>query len=210
MATFAELAAYERETIPDEPQPAHPKAGRPCVERLDGRHYRVNFAVQTGPRPNVHAMQTEAQLLKELVQELRRLLDPDGCNVDPPDVLVTAPTLPAVSRILGACEKAGIATHCPVRLRDRRLDAPDPRNEPLFQPGKVTVSTIKSAKGHTAHVCHVAFVHELAAEGATKEAAQQARAQLHVACTRETLYLDLWGLPCPLMAEAQRAHDALT
>src|SRR5262249_19065947 len=96
-----------------------------------------------------------------------------------------------------------------VRLSRGEGGEADPRDQPLFQPGKVTVSTIKSAKGYTAHVCHVAFVHELDEMAMTRPGQQPARAELHVACTRATMFLYLWGLPCGLMEEAIKAHYAL-
>ncbi len=50
MAEFAGLAEYEKETIPDDASLDHPRAGKPCVERLDDRQYLVNFAISEGPR----------------------------------------------------------------------------------------------------------------------------------------------------------------
>jgi len=159
----------------------------------------VNFAVKRGPVPNIHIASTEADMQSALIRELRRILDPKRQNVEPSDVLVMAPGREDVCALTSACDKAGILWHTPVS-KDR--------DQPLFQQGRVTVSTIKSAKGFTAPVCHVAYVHNLA-DRRDLEAQQQARAELHVACTRATIFLDLWGTPCDLMSEADLAAQDL-
>jgi hypothetical protein len=43
----------------------------------------------------------------------------------------------------------------------------------------------------------------------SKEERQEARAQIHVACTRSSLCLTLWGTPSPLMNEARRTLESL-
>lgn len=68
-------------------------------------------------------------------------------------------------------------------------------DEPMFQEGKVTVSTIMSAKGHTAVIVHFIGVEQLDRwinTGSIDER-QESRAQFHVAATRATLRLELWG-----------------
>src|SRR5262249_6699596 len=60
------------------------------------------------------------------------------------------------------------------------------------------------------HVCHVAFVHALDGAALPKEARQRNRAQLHVACTRSSLFLDVWGVACPLLKEAEQARALLS
>lgn len=209
MATFAEIAAYAKEQIPHDASIDHPNAGKHCVEKLGNRHYKVNFAVQSGSVPNVHCSESETQMLKELVKELKSLIDPSGHNVDPPDILVMAPTKSGVEKIVEKCRDEGLVIHCPVRLGSWKPGDVEPRDQPFFQKGKITVSTIKSAKGYTAHVCHVTFVHELAQPSDKRQAHQEARAQLHVGCTRATLFLDLWGIGCELMREAELAAAAL-
>jgi superfamily I DNA and RNA helicase len=83
----------------------------------------------------------------------------------------------------------------------------DGRDLPVFQEGRVTVSTIKSAKGYTAHVCHLVYLHSFEKENMTKEEIQQMRTQIHVACTRSSLYLDLWGTHCSLINEARQIRS---
>src|SRR5437588_640477 len=75
--------------------------------------------------------------------------------------------------------------------------------------GKATLSTIKSATSYTGHVWDLAYVHALGGDNLAKEALQRNRAQLRVPCTRSSLLLDLWGLPCPLMQEAEQARALL-
>jgi hypothetical protein len=92
MATYAGLAEYEKETIDHDPAVSHPRAGKPCVERLnpDRPQYRVNFAVRNGPRPTLH-VHSRNQQIREFVRELRRELFEETCRVDPVDILVMAP-----------------------------------------------------------------------------------------------------------------------
>jgi hypothetical protein len=71
------------------------------------------------------------------------------------------------------------------------------------------VSTIKSAKGYTAHIGHVVFVEELEGTGESTSWEQQARAELHVACTRITLSLDLWATGGALIDEAADVRNVL-
>jgi hypothetical protein len=202
MATFAGLAEYEGHPIPDDPALAHPHAGRPCVERVGDRRFRVNFALRDGPAPDLRVCPSEDALADGVARELRRLTGPAPCHIQPPDILVLAPSKPAVERVLLACARHGVPAHCPVPLDARQRLKGDPRDAELFQPGKVTVSTTRMAKGFSAAVCLVTSVHELDARQWSKEAAQRARAELHVACTRATLYLQLWGLAGGLMGEA--------
>jgi hypothetical protein len=211
MAEFAGLAEYEKETIPDDASLDHPRAGTPCVERLDDRQYCVNFAVSKGPPPDLHVGLTEELMLNDLANAVKRLVDPEQGNVDSLDILVMTPEKEQARRVASTLASCGIDTHVPVNFdydgsrRGNGSARSDPRDMPFFQPGKVTVSTIKSAKGYTAHVCHVAFVHTLDIDASQKERRQQSRSQLHVACTRSSLRLELWGLRCPLMNEAEDA-----
>jgi superfamily I DNA and RNA helicase len=215
MAQFAGISEFEKDVIPHDPSVAHPHAGKPCVEKIDDRQYRVNFAVHEGPLPNVHAYLTEEEMLSELAKEIGRATDPKRGNVEPSDVLVMVPEKKHVTSVVVALSGQRIPTHVPVKLgvdkRDgaRHSDQGDPRDLGCFVRGKVTVSTIKSAKGYTAHVCHLAYVHRLDGDALKKETRQMNRAQLHVACTRSSLFLDLWGTSCALMSEAEKARAAL-
>ncbi len=51
--------------------------------------------------------------------------------------------------------------------------------------------------------------HTIHSEAPPKERRQQSRSELHVACTRSSLRLELWGLRCSLMNEAENARDVL-
>jgi hypothetical protein len=215
MSQFAAISAYEKETIPADPAIDHRNAGKPCVERIDDRQYRVNFAVHDGPLPNVHPCVSEEEMLTKLVKEIERVVDPNRGNVDRADVLVMVPEKKHIEAVVKALALRNIPTHVPVKLENEkkgggnRTNRADPRDLGCFQRDKVTVSTIKSAKGYTAHVCHVAFVHMLDGDALRRETRQQNRAQLHVACTRSSLFLDLWGTSCSLINEAERARAVL-
>jgi superfamily I DNA and RNA helicase len=215
MAQFAGMSDFEKEVIPQDPSVAHPHAGKPCVEKIDDRQYRVNFAVHNGPLPNVHVYLTEDEMLNELVQEIERVIDPKRGNVDPSDVLIMVPEKKHAKDVVAALSERKIPTHMPVKFdvektgRAGYANQGDPRDLGCFVRGKVTVGTIKSAKGYTAHVCHLAYVHRLDGDALKKETRQKNRAQLHVACTRSSLFLDLWGTSCSLMREAEKARAAL-
>ncbi len=165
MAEFAGLAEYEKETIPDDASLDHPRAGKPCVERVDDRQYLVNFAISKGPVPEVHVSPTEELMLNELARAVQNLVDPQQGNVDSSDILIMTPERDQIRRIVAALASRGIDAHVPVKLdgSDSRNGGgsgrSDPRDQKFYQVGKVTVSTIKSAKGYTAHVCMLAFVH---------------------------------------------------
>jgi superfamily I DNA/RNA helicase len=210
---FSGVSEYEGELVPLDPEAPHPHAGRPCVEKAGPRRYHVNFAIQDGPPPRVYPFKRADEQEEALMRELRGLLAPEGGSVSPSDILVMAPTKEAVRRIQAACEEEGITTHVPLAPEgpppDGVRSGHDPRDQYFFQPGKVTVSTIKSAKGHSAPVCLVAFAHELDRAGRGKEAQQCARAELYVACTRSTLVLDLFGVEGPLLEEAEKASQAV-
>jgi superfamily I DNA and RNA helicase len=212
---FAGISEFEKEVIPYDPSIAHPHAGKPCVEKIDERQYRVNFAVQNGPLPNVHVYLTEEEMLSQLAHEVERVIDPKRGNVEPSDVLVMVPERRHARSVVSALAERKIQTHVPVKFDDENKDGArpvaqrDPRDDGCFVRGKVTVSTIKSAKGYTAHVCHLAYVHTLDGDALKKETRQKNRAQLHVACTRSSLFLDLWGTSCALMSEAEKARAAL-
>ena len=176
----------------------------------------VNFAVSDGPIPNVHPCVTKGEMLTELAREIERVIDPKRGNVDRADVLVMVPEKRHIEAVVKAIASRNIPTHVPVKLENEKKGAgnrasrADPRDLGCFQRDKVTVSTIKSAKGYSAaYICHVAFVHMLDGDAMRKETRQQNRAQLHVACTRSSLFLDLWGMSCSLMNEAEKARAAL-
>src|SRR5262249_20458902 len=153
---------------PDDPALKHPNAGKPCVEKMDDRHYRIDFAVENGPVPQVNTFDTDADIVRGVVGEVKRLLDPGLGNVGPSDILIMAPERNDVRMIADALGRETIPAHVVRGLSKKEREASravDPRDQNFFQPGKVTVTTIKSAKGHTAHVCHVAFVHNLCVQG---------------------------------------------
>jgi hypothetical protein len=215
MVEFAGISAFEGLSIPDDPSIDHPNAGRPCVQKIDDRQYVVNFAVGKGPIPNVHQCLAEEEMLGQLVAEVEAATNPRGNDVQPCDVLVMAPEKAQVRRLASALSERGIQTHMPARVENGRTAGGtvprrrDLRDDGLFAPGKVTVSTIKAAKGYTAHVCHLAYVHSLDGVGLDKEARQRNRAQLHVGCTRSSLFLDVWGTSSLLMSEAEKARAAI-
>lgn len=208
MAEFSSMNEFEDLDIPIDPSIDHPNAGKRCVERIDNRQFKINFAVHDGPPPNVHICINEDDILNSIIREIKEIIDLKGGNVSPSDVLIMAPYLQQVKQISERLNAEGIQTHNPVKF-PVELGGRDGRDSGGFQDNKVTVSTINSAKGYTAHICHFAYVNSLEKEDMTKEQIQEMRAQIHVACTRSSLYLDLWGTRSSLMQEAVSAREAL-
>jgi superfamily I DNA and RNA helicase len=151
------------------------------------------------------------ELIEKLVHKIVHQIDAQGEQVDPRDLLVMSPTREYVEKIAGGLRRAGIRVHVPVKPVEYERGITDPRDRPFFQPAHVTVTTVHSAKGHTAALCHLVGVEQLCAtsENELTERAKTIRAELHVAATRASYQLGLWGLPCPLMEEAQAVIDFL-
>jgi len=220
MAVFTNLNEYTKRTIPDDPSLNHPNAGKPCVEVMGKRQYKINFAVSRGSLPSIYKKTYRGELLKKLMKTIKEQLNPSFDNVDPRDILIMTPKKESLLEILKALESVEIGWHCPIKFdfhSDPRAKTKsenefrnwDPRMEAFFQEGRVTASTIKSAKGYTAHICHIVFIEDfpINSELKNKEIEQRCRAELHVACTRATLSLNLWGCGGSLMQEAE---DVLT
>jgi hypothetical protein len=218
MAVFTNLNEYTKKTIPDDPSLNHPNAGKPCVEIVGKRQYKINFAVRRGPLPIVCKKNNREELLAEMIKIIKAQTNPSVANVDPRDILIMTHKKESLLEILNALDSGGINWHCQNNFDfqdDPRANAKsanefknwDPRKEPFFQEGCVTASTIKSAKGYTAHICHIVFIEDFPINSSlnSKEVEQRCRAELHVACTRATLSLNLWGCGGPLMQEAEDA-----
>jgi superfamily I DNA and RNA helicase len=205
MATFADLNDYTKEIIPEDPAIDHPNAGQPCVVKLDQRIYKINFSVSNGAPPHIHCCVNEEEMLNSLADTVIKHLHPDGGNVQPHDILIMAPNKKHVRKIAAILNSSQIPVHIPLSL-----DGNDLRDKGCFVDGSVTVTTIMSSKGYTAHVCHLAYAESLECSNGDLKKSQEARAQFHVACTRSSLILDIWGLPCPLMVEATQAAEAVT
>lgn len=201
MAQFSDIAAYTKETLPDDPQLGHPNAGKPCIEKLDKRRYLINFAIHKGSFPEVFIDDSQEVLINKLIDKLKYDIDPSRGNIDPSHILIMTRYKNDVEIITKYLDSKGIKCH-PV------VDGT--RDEYIFQEGKITVSTIHSAKGYTAHICHIMFVNKLNQPGQRDLSDEQrSRAMLHVGCTRAMSYLSLWGSNCPLMQEAQQARAAM-
>lgn len=216
MATFAGLNEYTGKYIPDDPSIDHPKAGLPCVEKIDKRLYKINFSIHDGSPPKIYSLENENIMVDELVRSIRAILSPNEessgwqpnkqGNVQPSDVLVMVPEQKQAIYLGKALEAVGIKVHFPFKSASLGLDN---RDQGCFCDGRVTVSPIKSCKGYTAHVCHLAYAHSLPIFDESLRKAQQARAEFHVACTRSSLILNVWGVPSLLMTEAQQASDVV-
>jgi len=170
MAIFTNLAEYKHEQIPEDPLIGHPNAGKPCVEEIAPRQYRINFAIYAGRLPDVHKETSRAAVLAAIVEHVRSEIEVGG--VEPDDILVLTPRKPSELELLCALEAAGLRCHAPRDHgpRDPRRARPgftarDFRREQLRQPGHVAVSTIKGSKGYTGHIVHVAFIDELEGDG---------------------------------------------
>ena len=217
MAGFADLASYVEEMIPDDPQLNHPNAGRACVERLGERRYQINFSLRSGQWPTLHTYEEREAMFEALVGSLEHLTAQDGQQVDPRDILVMAPNKQTVWKLAECLRRRGLKVHVPIKQAwraDGENAFKNPADEPFFQDGTITVSTIKSAKGYGAHVCHLVAVDELCVgmgdgQDSQRDYEQLVRAEFHAGATRALLHLEVWGQPCPLMTEAQQVIDCL-
>jgi len=231
MAAFAELASYEKEKIPEDPSIDHRNSGKFCVEKLGERHYQINFAIRKGQPPLVKILNKMEQL-EYLKNDVRTLTDENEYNVDPKDILIMCPTTLGVEMVKTILTEAQVKWHSPNKTKvdqealqiefrnagiiinpaidhySNRIG--DPRDALLFQKTKVSVSTIKSAKGYTAHICYLVFVEDLAKLAEQSEDhMKQARAEFHVGATRATLGLTVLGDSCFLMEEAVKSSEDL-
>lgn len=223
MATFANLNEYSKFKIPNDPTMNHPNAGKPCVELIGPRQYKVNFALAVGALPKVYHEIDRHTLLNHLTKNVKSDLNPKLANVDPRDILIMTHRRESLLEIMNALDSTGIKWHCPIKLSysvdpraknfssEHEFKIWDPRKEPFYQEGHITLCTVKSAKGYTAHICHVVFIEDFAIddESCKIEREQQYRAELHVACTRATLDLSLWGTGGYLLKEAEDALEEL-
>lgn len=204
MAGFADLAGYVEEKIPADPQINHPNAGRACVERLGERRFRINFAVRSGALPKIHAFERRAEMIETMAQSIQRLVAKDGEQVDPRDILVMTPNRNSLGQIADSLIRRGLKVHVPIKLYSSASDE-NPADQPFFQDGMITVSTIKSAKGFSAHICYLAAIEDLGVvTEVDRDHEQKARAEFHVGATRASLLLEVWGQRCPLITEAEQ------
>ncbi len=194
MATFADINSYKEEKIPADPLLQHPNAGKPCIEEIGNRSYRINFALHDGPFPKVNIITDYNIFWEEYIDKVKFLIDPVRGNILPSDILIMANTRENIVTVSQHFKSAGIKYRIAHKERDSQF----------FQDDTITLSTIQSAKGYTAHVCHLLFVDRLEQPGKTKRIREQKeRAKLHVACTRSKTSLELFGTDCPFMTEAK-------
>jgi len=195
MATFSDINSYAKEIIPDDPQLGHTNAGKNCIQKIDERKYQINFAINKGPFPKVKIDEDNNNLLNELIKQVKYDIDPTRGNIDPTHILIMTREKEDVANLAKIFESEKI--HCHAVLEENK-------DQYIFQEGKITVSTIHSAKGYSAHICHIVFIDKMVQpEQYNLVDEQRSRAMLHVACTRAMSQLFLWGKNCPLMQEAE-------
>lgn len=171
---------------------------RGLVEEV-GDHMRVGFAEREGERPGIHTFDTEAQEVEWLADKVIDLIH--GQQVRPEDILI------AFYRS-STFQYTRLQELIRARLPQIDFvlpfgDSPD-KQQFIFKPGAVTISTVHGAKGYDAPVVFVAGVDRFDDNNA-------GRAAFYVATTRAKLILHLSGLDRPgsLLDEALSVSQVL-
>lgn len=201
MATFADINSYINETIPNDSHLMHPNAGKPCIEKLEQGDFRINFAIYHGPFPKVNLIIDYNSFWQDYTNQIKFLIDTSRGNLSPHNILIMAQNKDDIEFISQ-------------KFKDKNIEfriAYQKRDDKFFQDGKITLSTIHAAKGYTAHVCHLLFVENMdQPDQSGRSRDQETRARLHVACTRAMTSLQLFGLDCALMQEAQKVANNIS
>jgi hypothetical protein len=157
-----------------------------------GDHVRVGFAERENKVPDVHLFATEQEERVWVSQEVVRLIRHE--QVRPEDILV-AFYRPALFDFEDMERR--IAAELPELGFVHPFGGSDDRDQYIFQPGCLTVSTVYGAKGYDAPIVLVVGVDRFGYTG-------EGRAAFYVAATRAKLFLTLTGVDRPdtLLREA--------
>jgi hypothetical protein len=169
------------------------KAGRKA-----GGPWRVRFAPREGPPPRLTVADGPAKEAETLVARLRWLVGEQ--QVRPEDVLVLAYTNKRVAALADAV-RADLSARALPSVAGVDVST-DNKDRMLCQRGRLTVSTVASAKGYDAQCVLLASANEFPADVG-------GRATLFVGCTRASEYLEvLASARSGLVGEFERAAQA--
>jgi superfamily I DNA/RNA helicase len=141
-------------------------------------YFHVNFAARTGAKPKLTVASNPQQELEYIVRRVRYLLKEQ--HVRPEDILLLTFRKDRVEQIAEALASADLGQ--PVEIHD----ALQSKDFALNQPGRLSVSTVASAKGYDAFYVIVASANDFPDD-------IKGRASFYVGCTRAIDRLEVYS-----------------
>jgi superfamily I DNA and RNA helicase len=163
----------------------------------DESRVRVHFARRIGPAPVVRAFQDRQAEYAWVATEAARLMTDE--QVRPDDILVVAETAEGLSALAGRIREL-----CPSLAGFSHPHLGGEKDEHILKPGRVTITTTRSAKGYDSYVVFVAMADRF-------PLTPPGRASFYVGCSRARLMLYVTGVggDGTLVEEAGRVVKAL-
>jgi hypothetical protein len=159
------------------------------VARTNGL-WRTRFASRDGDSPRLTIAQSAADESQRVVARLRWLLGEQ--MVRPQDILVLSHTRQRVLQLTDAIVAARLPAVSGLHI------AFEDKDRPLGQVGKLTLSTVASAKGYDAFAVLLVSANEFPTD-------VTGRAHFYVGCTRAVEYLEIFASDSRGLAEEMRA-----
>jgi len=148
--------------------------------RNDGGFWRIEFTPRTGAKPRL-ALATDVDQENQLIVARLRWLTGEQ-EVRPEDIQVLTFSRQRVTQLAEVIAAANIPTIEAVHLA---IDEKQ-KDQPLGQKGRLTVSTVASAKGYDAYCVLLASANEFKTD-------VTGRANFYVGCTRAIEYLEVFA-----------------
>jgi superfamily I DNA and RNA helicase len=161
-------------------------------------HIQVHFAKRNGRLPVVKPFKDLRAERAWVAGEVARLVDEE--HVRPEDILVLAEDWSGLSDLI-----ATIKARCKSDVRFSQPHRNKEKDEYIVKPGRVTVTTTRSAKGYDGYVVFVVGTDVF-------PMTHQGRASFYVGCTRARLRLYVSGIDGQgtLLEEAKRVSQVLS
>jgi len=144
----------------------------------DGGFWRVRFAAREGAPPRISIVQSVQKENDAIIARLRELIGEQ--EIRPADIMVLAFHRDRVLSLASAIEAARIPGVSGVHVAFERKD------EVLGQKGRLTLSTVASAKGYDAYCVLLASANNFTAD-------VKGRASFYVGCTRAIEHLEVFA-----------------
>lgn len=163
--------------------------------KKEGKIWRVHFSKREGLTPTVTIAENRKDQWKKMVEQIRWLTEEQ--QVRPEDILILVYYNNLVDEVVSAIKSAQFREVQGIHI------ATQAKNELLFQPGCVSVSTVASAKGYDAYCVLIPSVNEFPTDVI-------GRVSFYVACTRAIEYVSVFATsPYRLAGEMKKAIAAL-
>jgi hypothetical protein len=147
----------------------------------NGELIRVRFAERTGDPPRVNQFPNETEEIRWVAQQIARLVCDEGVRREDILVLFSGPTAFDHARL-----ESLIRASTPDLEFVRPFGGQDV-DQFIFQPGKLTISTIAGAKGYDAPIVFIVGTDRFGTD-------TKARASFYVAATRAKMFLQITGV----------------